>query len=93
MRHPFFYAMVRLRTRATLRSQGYNPWQVNDLMDATEDDLIDVAAVQAQVTVPPTVGELGDGAILKAIIDFLKSEQGQALIKALITLLLSLIAI
>lgn len=89
MRGPLFYALTRLHARGALRRQGYGFFQINEMMDAAEDDIIDAAAMEVGI---PRTG-LGDGTIIQAILDFLRSEQGQALISALIKLLLGALAL
>lgn len=90
MHGPVFYAVTRLATRRELRKSGLRQAQVNDLMDACDDDVIDAAEVAASVA-PADLAKIGDGTILQAIIDFLKSDAGQALLKALVTMLLTLL--
>lgn len=82
---PAFYSMTKLQTRFALRKQGYGFFEINGVMDGLDEDLIDAAVVEAG-GVPAA---LGDGSILKAIIDFLKSENGQALIKIILGLLVA----
>lgn len=91
MRGPAFYALTRLACRRELRRQGHSFSEITELLDAADDDVIDAAAVSATVEIPPTTGAIGDGTIIRAIVDFLRSEQGQALIRALIALLMGLI--
>lgn len=91
MRGPVFRTMIRVRASRGLRRLGYSHVEVAEMMDDCDDDVIDAAAVSAAVTIPPTTGAIGDGSIIAAIVEFLKSEQGQALIKALIALLIGLI--
>jgi hypothetical protein len=83
---PLFYSLTRLQTRLALRKEGYGFFEINGILDGAEDEVIDAALV-ASGGVPVA---LGDGSILKAIMDFLKSEQGQALIKILLGLLVGL---
>ena len=94
MFRPAFYALARLQARAALRRQGHGFFRISEIMEAAEDDLIDVAAEEAGVTAEQagavTVA-LGDGKIIDAILGFFRSEQGQALIAALIKLLLGFI--
>lgn len=89
MAHPVFYELTRLRARVELRRMGYKRDEVNSIMDGATDSAIDLAAITAGSTLP-TMTAIGDGTILQAIIDFLKSPAGQQLIAALIALLLGL---
>lgn len=84
--HPFYYMRVRLATRAKLREQGYRPREIDDLLDGATSDVIDHAATLASAE-PPKMGAIGDGSILAAIIAFIQSPAGQALIAALLKLL------
>ena len=89
-RDPLFYRLVKMRTRLALRRRGVSgldAWAaVEDLDDATID------AVAAAGGPMATAAGLGDGKILDAILEFLRSEQGQMLIAALVKLLLGLLA-
>ena len=51
------------------------------------------ATIQAASETQTPVGKFGDGTILKAIIEWLQSPQGQAFIAALIKILLLLVAV
>lgn len=88
MHGPVYYTVVRLATRRELRQQGYRFSEINTAMDGCDDDVIDAAEIVTGVQ----VGAIGDGKVIQAILDFLKSEQGQQLIAALIQMLLLLIA-
>lgn len=90
MKGPIFYAMARLACRRELRRQGYSFPQISEMMDAADDDVIDAAEAAAGGSMP--VAAIGDGKVLDAVLDFLRSEQGQALIAALVKLLLTLLA-
>lgn len=81
-----FHAMTRLRLRRELIKRGYKRDDVANMIDAAGNDVIDVAAVQSGAR-----GKIGDGTILKIVVDFLNSEGGKKLIDALIKLLLSFI--
>lgn len=92
-----FYPLVRLAARRELRSQGKSLRETRELLDAATDDLIDTAtaAVEAAAQVPGEfrlgagkLGAIGDGSIIKAIMDFLASPTGQAIIAMLLKLLL-----
>jgi hypothetical protein len=94
-----FNVRLRIATRLELRGMGKGFWEIQEAMSNFTDDLPEVAAREAGVSIPPQLmavpgegfGAIGDGTILKAIMDFLKSEQGQALIKILVSLLIAAI--
>lgn len=93
-RGPLFNTRLRLAARAELRSRGYSFGEINDIVWAADDDVIDAAIEQAELDAPgvkAALGALGDGTIIQAIIDFLKSPAGQALLQALIALLLGML--
>lgn len=87
---PLFTIATKLRCRAALRAKGYSRSEINSVIDAVDDDSIGVAMAE---TGNNTVGAIGDGTILAAIIEWLKSPQGQAFIDALLKLLLGLLVI
>lgn len=90
MKHPSFYTLTRLAVRAELRSRGLRFHEINDVIAGIDDDVIDVAATQTEAASgvqTATVGAIGDGAILKAISDFLKSDLGKALVTAILAFL------
>jgi hypothetical protein len=88
MRHPFFYALAR--RQAARQVKGYRLRDVNDVLSDVTDDVIDAEIVA--LNLPPMVGAIGDGSIIQAILDFFKSPEGQALIAALVKMLLGLLA-
>lgn len=79
---------IRLQARRELRSLGYKTAALHQAMALVDDQLVNDAASEADV--PLTA--LGDGTIIDAIIEFLKSPEGQALMKALVEMLISLLA-
>ena len=91
MRHPAFYTLARLAARTELRKKGYRFAEINDIIASVTDDVIDVAEMQAvdaqNKVVDLPVGAIGDGAIIKAIKDFLASDLGKVLIQFLLSLL------
>lgn len=89
MRHPVFYSLVQARVRRQLRRQGVTGDDLDDAMQACRAELIDATVAEQ----PALVGAIGDGKILNAILDFLRSEQGQALVSALVKILLALIMV
>lgn len=84
---PLSLFAIRAKTRLELRKAGYNFRQINDVIDSVDDIAVQAAAAQANVS----LGAIGDGTLIQAILDFLKSEQGQALIAALVKMLIALI--
>ena len=85
MSHP----LLKLRVRAGLRAQGKGFAEINHLMDGWDDELPTMAAaLLPDAEQAAAVGALGDGTLIQALIDFLKSPAGKALIEMLIKLLL-----
>ncbi len=84
-----FYAKVHARRK--LSSEGYSFRQINDAMSQVDSQAITAAAMMAGPETEGEVGKFGDGTIIQAIMDFLKSPQGQALIDALVKMLIALI--
>jgi hypothetical protein len=80
---------ARLAAGRELRHCGYTFRQVRDAMSCVDSDVVDAAAMMAGVV--EKVGAIGDGKILQAIIDFFKSPEGQALIKAIVEMLITLL--
>ncbi len=83
-----FHPLLRLSCRATLRKQGRGFGEINSIMDGWDDDLVPMAVEMLPPEHADAVGALGDGTLIQALIDFLKSPAGQALIAMLIKLLL-----
>lgn len=88
-----------LQVRANLR-QAYREANPNaTILDsikavkALDDDTVHGAAYDVAVSLgmKPVIGAIGDGSIIAAIVAFFQSPQGQALMAALIKLLLGLI--
>lgn len=87
-----YYVGARLAARRELRKQGLSNDKIQAAIDACTDEVIDLAAEDAKVgAVVELPGAIGDGTILQKIIDFFNSPTGQALMAALIKLLLSFI--
>ena len=89
-----FHVATRLHLRGEIlkrKLRGEIPWRVPtaDLMDAVTDEVIDTATEDAQVQAH--VGAFGDGTIIKNILDWFGSEQGQKFMKILLDILMSLI--
>lgn len=87
---PIFYLRTRLELRKALRHRGMNFLDINAVMADLKDEAID-SVVKAMPEVTAAVGAFGDGSIIQAIIDFFASPAGQALIQALISILIGLI--
>ena len=86
MRIAAFHAFTRLATRAALRKQGKSRSEIADIIDYATDDVIDAVASEGKV------GAFGDGVVIKNILDWLGSPEGQAFIKMLIEIIMTLIA-
>jgi len=89
-------AGIRLETRRQLRKLGYNFRDIRFMMDACDSDLMDAAVAQSGQADALAAAEANAAAsggtfatIVAAIIAFLQSPQGQALIAALIKLLIA----
>ena len=96
------YALTRVQLRVALIRQGVPFRKRNELLELATDDIIDTAAVQANVSLPAEEGEpfatgggaaapVAAGGIIAAIVAWLQSDAGKALINALLSLLLGLI--
>lgn len=80
-------------TRRRLHESGLSFRETNRAMSYWDEELMAMAAMQAQVEVPDfNNSALGDGTIIQAIIAFFNSENGKKLIDALVALLLSFIS-
>jgi len=91
---PLQLFVVRNQVRQKLREHGVSRSAINSVIDSVDEDSVAVAAESASVSMSAMpVGKLGDGTILNAIMDFLKSPQGQALIDALMKMLLGLLGV
>ena len=77
---------VRLQCRAELLNRGYHWADISEVIEAVDEKQIKVCASEIGITA------IGDGTIIGAIIDFLKSPQGQELIAALVKMLIGLLA-
>lgn len=90
-----YYVRVRAAARFALWAKGYGRHQINAMIDGADEATIDQAAVEAGVAPPDAVanavGAFGDGHVIQAIVDFIKSPAGQQLIAALIQILIAAI--
>lgn len=93
MAHPFLYPLARAAARRELRRQGKSFSESFRLVDDATDEMVDVAVAYAGVGPVAVMQGLGDGKIIDAILEFLRSEQGQAVIAALVKLLLGLLVL
>jgi hypothetical protein len=82
--------MTRARVREQLRAQGKGFLESFQLASQVDADTVATAAALA----PPSVqskamgfGSVGDGSILNAILDFLNSDLGKALVALIISLI------
>lgn len=92
---------LRLRTRLAGRRAGLSRDDINTVIDGMDDELIARAKVLSGVKVPDfkdgpvielpgggdgTVGAFGDGTVIKQILDWISSPDGQAFIKFIFSL-------
>lgn len=85
MSRPVFHGLVRLRVAAGLRRAGHGVIEARELSHALTGDVIDAHMG------PESTKAIGDGTIINAIMEFLASPAGQALIDALIKLLIGML--
>ena len=78
-----FHSLVKIRVTNGLVRQGYSRSDARAMASTLTPHLID----GAMASVAPD-GAIGDGTILKALLDFLASPAGQQLIQLLISILL-----
>jgi hypothetical protein len=93
---PLFNVMTRVAVRRRLREQGKSLIESIRMADEATDDLIGSVQRQVAPDLPEDVEVargLGDGKIIDAILEFLRSEQGKALIDALVRILLGLLVV
>lgn len=84
---------TRIQCRRALRAQGYGLFEINSVIGAIDDAEITATAAAIGPECVAAVGAIGDGTIIQAIIDFFKSPQGQALLDALVKMLIGLLVI
>lgn len=92
---PIFNIAVRMKMREKLKEKGYGPLQIARAMRHVDDEVINSVMADAEtLSGVKVVGTaIGDGKIIDAILDWLKSPQGQAFIDALLKLLLGLLLV
>lgn len=87
MAHPLLTVLARAHVRQGLRAKGYGFAEAFQLAQTVDDELVSVAESQLAAA-PAFASEAVGGPILDAIIAFLKSDAGMALITLIIKLLL-----
>ena len=92
---PFFKLRLRRAVREELENvrPRLSARQIRSRLDDLDDDVIeraisDAGATESVFAIENGVGAIGDGTILKAIMDFLKSDLGQALSKIILGFLI-----
>lgn len=92
---PIFNIAVRMKMREKLREKGYGPLQIARALRQIDDEVINSVMSDAEtLSGVKVVGTaIGDGKIIDAILEWLKSPQGQAFIDALLKLLLGLLLV
>lgn len=85
-------ARVRSRCARALLAAGYTSDEIESVIDIVDSPTIQSVAAQCGPEVSAKVGALGDGTIINAIIEFFKSPEGQALISALVKMLIAMLA-
>ena len=94
---PVACVVIRQKLRDEYKKQGMGLVERIRKSNEATDDVInglmaDAEKVAAAKVAGAKFGAIGDGTIIQAIIDFFKSPQGQALIDALIQLLIGLLS-
>lgn len=95
---PVACAAVRMHLRKEYRKQGLGIVEsiskANEATDAVINGLVpDAEKVAGASVAGAKFGAIGDGTLIQAIIEFFKSPQGQALIKALIDMIIHMLAV
>lgn len=90
---PVFCAAVRAHLRKEFRKQGMGLIESIRKANDVTDEVIAGLIPDAEKVSGQKVGAIGDGKIIDAIIEWFKSPQGQALIAALVQLILGLLAV
>lgn len=86
-----FQSVIRGVVRLRLRRLGYDRSVLDDAVELVNEDLIELASLQSDIPILQDYQKIGDGTIIQAILEFLKSEQGKKLIDAILTIILSLL--
>lgn len=90
MAHPVLILLARAKAREQLRAQGKGVLESFRLAGQVDEDVVSAAVGLAPPDVSvkaATFGSIGDGSILKAIMDFLNSDLGKALVALIISLI------
>lgn len=85
---PVACAVVRMHLRDEYKKKGMSLVERVRKANEATDDVINGLVADAEKVAGKKFGAIGDGTILNVIIEFFKSPQGQALIAALIELLI-----
>lgn len=89
-----FHPLIRVHlARAVMKRDGIGFGQAWIKCRKVTNEDIAGATIQAASETQTPVGKLGDGELLKKIIEWLQSPEGQAFIAALIKILLVLVAV
>lgn len=89
MIHPALVLAARAKVREQLRARGHGFGEALRLAGQVDAAALSAAASVAPTAVGAALRALGDGPVLQAIIDFLRSDPGKALIQVLLGLLLA----
>lgn len=102
MFHPLFNLLARIEVRRGLVAEGHSPFKAGRTLRQYFDDAVETAAATAGVAVPAQfslqddggeglVGAFGDGEIIKAIREWLRSEEGRAFVSTVLKLILAIL--
>ena len=89
---PVACEVVRVHLRREYRKQGMSPLDSIRAANRVSDEVINGLVPNAERLSGQKFGAIGDGKIFQAIMDFLKSPAGRALIDALVKLLIDMLA-
>lgn len=95
MIHPYLMRRARVQASQELRKMGERLPVANGMVASLNDSDIEAKAATdpAYLEVVNTMGAIGDGTLLQALIAFFQSAQGQAIITALVELILGLLVV
>jgi hypothetical protein len=88
--NPLLYTLLKMATSVQLKRKGISLSDSQAALSQLDGGIIDGVAADAGVAYPAEKG--ASGQIIAALLAFLASPQGQALMAALIQMLISLIA-
>jgi hypothetical protein len=83
-----FCAEVRIAARHELRKQGKSFKEAWEISQQLTDEVIGAAVPDAKAISGVDLGQFGDGTILKILVDWIESPQGQQFFEALLQILL-----